>query len=176
MIISSNRLFEKYWRKIWENRHKMKSNTIFNTYFSKNMNTELTVSLPQAMTSLEAFEITINQLGAEAPEKAYLIANQMAKVSKKLQDNHKEWFQKYYDNNKELPGDFDCKVSEKKTFDFSTNEEWVEKKAELEALESILKNATEQSLKGNITMNWQGEVIEPIEVKFTEVYTVTRKK
>ena len=54
------------------------------------MNTELTVSLPQAMTSLEAFEITINQLGAEAPEKAYLIANQMAKVSKKLQDNHKE--------------------------------------------------------------------------------------
>lgn len=111
------------------------------------MNTELTVSLPQAMTSLEAFEITINQLGAESPEKAYLIANQMAKVSKKLQDNHKEGFQKYYDNNKELPGDFDCKVSEKKTFDYSCNIEWAELNATIEALEAVLKNATEQSMK-----------------------------
>lgn len=117
------------------------------------MNTELTVSLPQAMTSLEAFEITINQLGTEAPEKAYLIANQMAKVSKKLQDNHKAGFQEYYDTNKELPGDFECKISEKKTFDYSTNKEWAELNAKIEALEAILKNATEQSLKGNITMN-----------------------
>ena len=54
------------------------------------MSQELTVSLPQAMTSLEAFETTINILAEESPEKAYLIANQMAKVSKKLQDNAKE--------------------------------------------------------------------------------------
>lgn len=141
------------------------------------MNIELTVSLPQAMTSLEAFEITINQLGTEAPEKAYLIANQMAKVSKKLQDNHKEWFQKYYDNNKELPGDFECKVSEKKTYDLDSNAEYKKLHNELDALGDKLKNATEQSIKWNVIIDENtGEVILPVSVKFTEVYTVTRKQ
>lgn len=137
---------------------------------------ELIISIPQAMTSIEAFEMAINQLWNESPEKAYLIGNQMAKVSKKLQDNHKEWFQSYYDDNKELPGDFQCKVSEKKTFDYSTNKEWKEVKEKLDAIEAILKNTTEQSMKWNIVMNEQGEVIEPVPVKMSEVYTVTRKK
>jgi hypothetical protein len=100
----------------------------------------------------------------------------MAKVSKKLQENHKEGFQSYYDNNKELPGDFECKVSEKKTFDYSANKEWKEAKEKLDAIEAILKNATEQSMKGNIVMNEQGEVIESVPVKMAEVYTVSRKK
>lgn len=138
---------------------------------------EIIVSMPQAMTSLEAFEGVINTLGQESPEKAYLIANQMAKVSKKLQDNHKEGFQKFYDNNKELPGDFECRVSEKKTYDYSKNKEWAKAKAILDEIESKLKNATEQSLKGNsIVDDTTGEIIEPVEVKFSEVYTVTRKK
>ena len=71
----------------------------------------------------------------------------MAKVSKKLQDNHKEGFQKYFYQNKELPGDFECRVSEKKTFDYSGNTEWAEAKAKLEKIEETLKNATEQSMK-----------------------------
>ena len=140
------------------------------------MSQELILSIPQAMTSIEAFEMAINQLWTESPEKAYLIGNQMAKVSKKLQDNHKEGFQSYYDNNKELPGDFECKVSEKKTFDYSVNKEWKEVKEKLDTIEAILKNATEQSLKWNIVMNEQWEVIEPVPVKMSEVYTVSRKK
>lgn len=140
------------------------------------MTKDLTVSLPQAMTSLEAFENTINTLGQEAPEKAYLIANQMAKISKKLQDNHKESFQKYFDQNKELPGGFECKISERKTFDFSANEEYAKKKAELDNLEEILKHATEQSMRWLITMDAQGNVIEPIQIKMSEVYTVTKRK
>ena len=140
------------------------------------MSQELTVSLPQAMTSLEAFETTINILAEESPEKAYLIANQMAKVSKKLQDNAKEWFQKYFDLNKELPGGFECRVSEKKTFDYSKNAEWAKAKLVLEEIEARLKNATEQSIKWNsIVDDMTGEIIQPVEVKFSQVYTVIKK-
>ncbi len=67
------------------------------------MTQELILSIPQAMTSIEAFEAAITELGKESPEKAYLIGNQMAKVSKKLQDSHKEGFQGFYDRNRELP-------------------------------------------------------------------------
>lgn len=140
------------------------------------MSQELTISLPQAITSLETFEQVINTLGQESPEKAYLIANQMAKVSKKLQDNAKEWFQKYFDLNKELPGGFECRLSEKKTFDYSVDKEWTKLNTLIKAREEILKNATEQSLKGNsIVDDMTGEIIQPVEVKFSQVYTVTKK-
>lgn len=140
------------------------------------MSQELTISLPQAMTSLEAFETTINIFVEESPEKAYLIANQMAKVSKKLQDNAKEWFQKYYDANKELPGGFECRVSEKKTYDYSGNKEWLKAKSLLDEIESKLKNATEQGMKWNMMMDDQGNIIEPVQIKFSQVYTVSRRK
>lgn len=140
------------------------------------MSQELILSIPQAMTSIEAFESAITELWKDSPEKAYLIGNQMAKVSKKIQDAHKEGFQGYYDQNKELPGGFECRVSEKKTYDYSSNEEYARKKAELDTLEETLKHATEQSMKGLITMDAQGTIIEPVPVKMTEVYTVTKKK
>lgn len=128
------------------------------------------------MITLTGFEETINFLWKERPEFAYLIANQMAKVSKKLQDNHKEGFQKYYDNNKELPGDFECRISEKKKYDYSGNKEWAKAKALLDEIEAKLKNATEQSLKGNsIVDDTTWEIIEPVQVKFSEIYTVTKK-
>ena len=136
------------------------------------MSQEILIS---SLSSIEQFEASLMELGNESPYKAYLVSNQLAKVAKRVQDANKEGFQKYYDEQKELPMGFCCKVSEKKTYDYESNLEYKALSEKVKAMEEVLKNATEQSIKGNITLNASGEVIEPVPVKFTEVYTVTRK-
>ena len=133
------------------------------------------ISLQDHISSLDMLEGTIKHVWSESPEKAYIMANRLSKLAKSLQDQFKTWFQKYFDEYKELPAGFTCTVAEKKTFDFSVNEKWNKLNEEIKKLEDDLKNATIQWMNGKIIMNDEGEVIEPVKVNFTEVYILKQK-
>lgn len=133
------------------------------------------LTIVSAINSLESFENTIVEMGEENPAHAYIIWNAFQKVAKKIQDKFKEWFQNYYDQNKEVPGGYICKVSNRTTYNFEEDPYWYELNNKLKAREELLKQATDSSLKWNIVMDSMGEVINPVGIKTSEIYSLSKK-
>lgn len=127
------------------------------------------------ITGMDVIDYQIRALWVDWAYKPYLIANTLKKILTDIEKDYKEGFQRYYDENKELPGGFNCKVSSRTTYDFSVDPEWAELSTKIKAREDILKNATDQQMKGNTVVDEQGEIIFGVPIKETEIYTVTRK-
>lgn len=135
------------------------------------------IDIYQANSTLDDLEKSINMLWEYNPEKAYIIWNAFAKAWKRLQDTHKEWFRKYYDENKELPGGYECRVSQwRLVCEYWEDSEWRELNEKLKAREEKLKNIVQQSIKWNSIMDENGEIIDPVPFHWTDVvYSITKK-
>ena len=115
----------------------------------------------------------IATLGAERPEQAYLVAHQLSKIGDEGKKTFKDQFQSFYDTNKELPGWFSCKVTNRKTYNFEENSRWRVLKAEMDHLESQIKKATDSGV--SFFDQETGEEIKPVFLSQSEVYSVSRK-
>lgn len=135
------------------------------------------IDIYQATVTIENLEQTINTLWEYSHEWAYIVWNALAKAWKRLQDAHKEWFRKYYDENKELPGGYECRVSQwRLVVEYEYDEEWKQLNEKIKAREEKLKNIVQQSIKGNFIMDENGEIIDPVPFHWTDdVYSITKK-
>ena len=82
-------------------------------------------------------------------------------------------FKAYYDENKELPWGFTCKVTNRKTYCFEENEEWRITKARLDFLEEQIKKSTDSKVEFPNPESWL--YIKPVTIKSSEIYAVSRK-
>lgn len=93
-----------------------------------------------------------------------------------MEKEYKDGFRSYYDEQKELPAGFTCKVSTRTTYAFKENPKWAKLKEQMDETEKIIKHATDQNMKGISSFDANGELIEPVSVSFSEVYAVSRPK
>ena len=122
---------------------------------------------------IEAFKTQILELWQERPEQAYLLANQLKKIWDEVSKTYSDKFKAYYDENKELPWGFTCKVTNRKTYCYEENEEYRNAKARLEFIEEQIKKATDSQVE--FPNPETGMYIKPVTIKTSEVYSVTRK-
>lgn len=127
----------------------------------------------QLQTGIDSFKAQIIELWSERPEQAYLLANQLKKMWDEISKEFSESFKKYYDENKELPWGFTCKVTNRKSYEFSENEEWRIAKARLDFLEEQIKKATDSKVE--FPNPESGSYIKPVSIKTSEIYSVSRK-
>jgi hypothetical protein len=127
----------------------------------------------QLISWIEWFKAQIIELWEERPEQAYLLANQLKKIWDEISKTYSDKFKSYYDEHKELPGWFTCKISNRKTYCFEENEEWRNAKARLDFLETQIKQSTDSKVEFPNPESWM--YIKPVTIKSSEVYSVTRK-
>jgi len=135
------------------------------------------IDIYQANSTIENLEQTISTLWEYCHEWAYIVWNALAKAWKRLQDAHKEWFRKYYDENKELPWWYKCTVSQwRLVIEYEYDEEWKQLNDKIKAREEKLKNVVQQSIKWNAIMDENWEIIDPVPFHWADdVYSITKK-
>ena len=70
----------------------------------------------------------------------------------------------------------DFRVSTRTTYQYNTSPLYIEKSKELKDIETLLKQATENKMKGiGHTTDAEGMIIDPVEVKYTQVLTYSPK-
>ena len=70
----------------------------------------------------------------------------------------------------------DFRVSTRTTYQYNTSPLYIEKSKELKDIETLLKQATENKMKGIWhTTDAEGMIIDPVEVKYTQVLTYSPK-
>lgn len=127
-------------------------------------------------TALE-LQAQLTTLSQEEPYKAYIAWIELWKVADWVKKESKDWFQKYYDDQKEIPGGYEVRVTLKRTYDFSQNAEWSALKQKMEALEAWLKYASDSYEKWVTPVNSEtGELLQGVPVSYSTVYTVTKRK
>lgn len=122
---------------------------------------------------IESFKNQILELWDERPEQAYLLWNQLKKMWEEVSKTFSDKFKSYFDENKELPGWFTCKVTNRKTYCFEENEEYRNAKARLDFIETQIKQATDSNVE--FPNPETGLFVKPVTIKSSEVYSVTRK-
>lgn len=128
------------------------------------------------VAGVEALEAGIRQLGTEEPQKAYLLGIALAKMGDKVKKEFNDGFRSYYDTQKELPAWFECKISTRRTYQFEEDAVWAGIKATLDAREATVKAATELAEKGGtFTDPNTGEIVDPVSIKYAEIYSVSKK-
>lgn len=132
----------------------------------------------EQLSALDALEYKLQELGSTEPAKAYLLANAIDKVATRAKKDFSKGFKKYFDEQKELPGWFECKVIQWATkYAFDQDPVWLQIKATLDAREATLKAATDLKMKwGTFTDPNTGEIVDGVEVSWNATsYRVTRK-
>ena len=71
---------------------------------------------------------------------------------------------------------FDFSLSTRRTLQFKQCEAYNQKQEELKAIEEKIKRATEMHEKWDTYIDADGVIIEPVEVKYTEVLTYKQKR
>ncbi len=127
----------------------------------------------QIISWIDKFKSQIVELWEDKPEQAYLVGNQLKKLWDEITKTYSDKFKSYFDENKELPAWFTCRVSNRKTYCFEENEEWRIAKAKLDFLEWQIKQSTDSNTEYPNPESWM--FIKPVTIKSSEVYTVTRK-
>lgn len=127
----------------------------------------------QLQTGIDSFKAQIIELWNERPEQAYLLWNQLKKMWDDISKTFSDKFKSYYDTNKELPGWFTCKVTNRKSYAFEENEEWRNAKARLDFIEEQVKKSTDSWVE--FANPESGLWIKPVMIKTTEIYSVSRK-
>lgn len=70
----------------------------------------------------------------------------------------------------------DFRLSTRTTYQYNTSPLYIEKSKELKDIETLLKQATENKMKGiGYTTDADGMIIDPVEVKYTQVLTYSPK-
>ena len=131
------------------------------------------LTLQNQLSGLEALE---KQILALDTYKAYLMAQQLEKMAKNIKQTTKTGFELYFDEFKDLPLGFECKISNRSTYNFSEDQMWSNLKALLDAREEEIKMACKMKDKNQIFSDKNGEVVEPVTRTFTEIYSVSRWK
>ena len=129
------------------------------------------LTLQNQLSGLEALE---KQILALDTYKAYLMAQQLEKMAKNIKQTTKTGFELYFDEFKDLPLGFECKISNRSTYNFSEDQMWSNLKALLDAREEEIKMACKMKDKNQIFSDKNGEVVEPVTRTFTEIYSVSR--
>lgn len=127
----------------------------------------------QLQSWIDSFKAQIIELWSERPEQAYLLGNQLKKMWDEISKEFSDKFKSYYDENKELPWGFSCRITNRKTYEFSENEEWRTTKARLDFLEEQIKKATDSQVE--FPNPESGLYIKPVSIKSSEIYSVSRK-
>ena len=130
------------------------------------------LTLQNQLSGLEALE---QQILALDTYKAYLMAQQLEKMAKNIKQTTKAGFELYFDEFKDLPLGFECKISNRSTYNFSEDQMWSNLKALLDAREEEIKMACKMQDKNQIFSDKNGEVVNPVTRTFTEIYSVSRK-
>lgn len=138
----------------------------------KNMKIIKTESFIEAKNSLNTIE---EALLSQEPHKAYILANALAKIGKKVQDKFKDDFEKYWNNNKNLPGGFDARESNRVSYAFEEDPEWAMLDAQKSEREQKLKNAWILSDKGQTYSDANWEIIPLVKRTFTPIISLTQK-
>lgn len=123
---------------------------------------------------VEQLRAKIVTLWDERPEQAYIIGNQLKKLWDEMMNGYNEKFRNYYDENKELPWGFSCKISSRSTLSFDENDLWRKIKGDLDLVEKLLKQATEDP-KHEVFHPETGEILKPVSKKSSEIYSLSRK-
>ena len=129
------------------------------------------LTLQNQLSGLEALE---QQILALDTYKAYLMAQQLEKMAKNIKQTTKAGFELYFDEFKDLPLGFECKISNRTTYNFSEDQMWSNLKALLDAREEEIKMACKMQDKNQIFSDKNGEVVNPVTRTFTEIYSVSR--
>lgn len=124
-------------------------------------------------TGIDSFKVQLIELWMDRPEQAYLLWNQLKKMWDEITKEFSDKFKSYYDENKELPWGFTCKITNRTTYCFEENEEWRATKARLDFLEEQIKKATLSKVE--FPNPESGLYIKPVSVKTAEVYSVSRQ-
>lgn len=138
------------------------------------MTTEIVPFLEQ-IKGLDIINAQIRSLWDDWVYRPYIIANRLKKVCEEIEKDYKDGFKSYVDEQWEIPGGFEVRITEKKTFDLKSNPTYKKMYEELEAYGDKLKNATEQMMKWLTVVDENGEVSEIVPLKIAEVYTITKK-
>lgn len=129
------------------------------------------LTLQNQLSGLEALE---QQILALDTYKAYLMAQQLEKMAKNIKQTTKAGFELYFDEFKDLPLGFECKISNRTTYNFAEDQMWSNLKALLDAREEEIKMACKMQDKNQIFSDKNGEVVNPVTRTFTEIYSVSR--
>lgn len=131
------------------------------------------LTLQNQLSGLEALEQQILSLDTY---KAYLMAQQIEKMAKNIKQTTKAGFEIYFDEFKDLPLGFECKISNRSTYNFAEDQMWSNLKALLDAREEEIKMACKMQDKNQIFSDKNGEVVNPVTRQFSEIYSVSRWK
>lgn len=131
------------------------------------------LTLQNQLSGLEALE---QQILALDTYKAYLMAQQLEKMAKNIKQTTKAGFELYFDEFKDLPLGFECKISNRTTYNFAEDQMWSNLKSLLDAREEEIKMACKMQDKNQIFSDKNGEVVNPVTRTFTEIYSVSRWK
>jgi len=131
------------------------------------------LELQNQLSGLEALKLQILELDTY---KAYLMAQQLEKMAKDIKQTTKTGFELYFDEFKDLPLGFQCKISNRTTYNFAEDQTWSNYKALLDAREEEIKMACKMQDKNQVFSDKNGEVVEPVTRTFSEIYSVSRWK
>ena len=131
------------------------------------------LTLQNQLSGLEALEQQILSLDTY---KAYLMAQQLEKMAKSIKQTTKAGFEIYFDEFKDLPLGFECKISQRATYNFAEDQMWSNLKALLDAREEEIKMACKMQDKNQIFSDKNGEIVNPVTRTFSEIYSVSRWK
>ncbi len=137
------------------------------------MNEILKAKHLQAVQSLE--EVVEGVLSGEiSPVQAYSV---MKDFKKSMDDSLKFIETQVISQIEADPNEYpEFRISTRKTLQYKDNPLYAEKQKELKEIESQIKIATEMHEKGDSYVDSDGVIIDPVEIKFTQVLTYTPKK
>lgn len=112
-------------------------------------------------------------------DKAYIVFHEFAKVAKEWMEETKQEFKNYFDQNKELPYWFECKIRAwRKTYAFEQDMEWDMLNKKLKDREEFLKMVSDIEEKGGKycdSETW--EVFDGVKITYaTESYAISKKQ
>jgi len=126
----------------------------------------------KALNKLNTLKITLDDLIKEIEEwwiEAIQVYQQFKDVEKLLKKATSKITEQTIEEVRQNPEEYKVfSIANRKTYQFKENKEYNEKYKELKEIESKLKQATDMSLDWNSFIDENGEVISPINVKYTE--------
>ena len=130
-----------------------------------------TLALISGAENLKAQIVALAENGE--PHKAFLISHALWKISDDLKKSYQPNAIAYWQENKELPGGYSCKESNRSSYAYEQDPQWQLLKAHLDAREELLKASADTTIEFYDPL---GEIVPKVQKKSSAVFSFSQKK